>query len=77
MPADVQRIFNDMDGAMETKIKTKNVLNMIFQQAIEDGLIQRNPLLSKSIRITGTRQQARRALQRGANAFSGTAHRFD
>lgn len=42
-----------MDGAGETKIKTKNVLNMVFQQALEDGLIQRNPLLSKSIRITG------------------------
>lgn len=53
LPADVQRIFNCMDGARETKIKTKNVLNMVFQQALEDGLIQRNPLLSKSIRITG------------------------
>ena len=46
LPADVQRIFNGMDGARETKIKTKNVLNMVFQQALEDGLIQRNPLLS-------------------------------
>ena len=53
LPADVQRIFNGMNGARETKIKTKNVLNMVFQQALEDGLIQRNPLLSKSIRITG------------------------
>ena len=53
LPADVQRIFNSMDSARETKIKTKNVLNMVFQQALDDGLIQRNPLLSKSIRITG------------------------
>ena len=28
-------------------------LYMVFQQALEDGLIQRNPLHSKSVRITG------------------------
>lgn len=52
-PADVQRLFNGMSGAKETKTKAKNVLNMILQQAIEDGLIQKSPLSSRSIRITG------------------------
>ena len=57
-PADVQQIFNSMDAgkkevAKETKKKVKTVLNMIFLQAIEDELILRNPLLSKSIRIKG------------------------
>lgn len=53
-PTDIQRMFNLMtDSAKESKIKVKNVLNMIFQQAQEDGLIQKNPLKSKSIRITG------------------------
>lgn len=53
MPADIQRIFNGMEGARETKVKTRNVLNMILEQAIEDRIIQRNPLKSRSIRITG------------------------
>ena len=52
-PVDVQKVFNAMSCAKETKIKVKNILNMIFEQAIEDGLIQRNPLHSRSIRITG------------------------
>ena len=51
--ADVQAMFNGLVGARETKLKTKMVLNMIFTQAIDDALIQRNPLASKSIRISG------------------------
>lgn len=62
LPADVQRLFNSMDAgqpqkAKATKQKVKTVLNMIFQQAIEDGLIVRNPLTSKSIRIKGAASQ--------------------
>ncbi len=53
LPADVQRIFNAMDNARETKVKVKNVLNMVLEQALEDNLIQKNPLKSRSIRITG------------------------
>ena len=52
-PADVQAMFNGIQGAKETKLKAKMVLNMIFQQAIEDEIIVKNPLASKSIRITG------------------------
>jgi len=52
--SDVQRMFNGMTGAKETKIKVKNVLNMIFEQAIEEDIIVKNPLRSRSIRITGS-----------------------
>ncbi|MBP3656838.1 MAG: tyrosine-type recombinase/integrase family protein [Clostridia bacterium] len=52
--ADVQNMFNSMSGAKQTKAKAKVILNMIFQQAIEDGLITKNPLHSRSIRITGS-----------------------
>ena len=53
-PSDVQRMFNGMTGAKETKIKVKNVLNMVFEQAIEEDIIVKNPLRSRSIRITGS-----------------------
>lgn len=58
LPADVQRVFNEMSGAKETKLKAKIVLNMIFEQAMEDGFIQKNPLKSKSIRIIGRGSKA-------------------
>lgn len=56
--ADIQQLFNEMDSAeckktTATKMKVKTVLNMVFQQAIEDGLMSQNPLKSKSIRIKG------------------------
>ena len=43
-----------MDGAArETKTKVKNVLNMILEQAVEDDLLRRNPLQSRSIHVIG------------------------
>lgn len=53
LPADVQRVLNSIEGARESKCKVKNILNMIFEQAMDDHLIQRNPMCSRSIRITG------------------------
>lgn len=52
--SDVQAIFNAMDCAKSTKAKVKTVLNMIFETAIDDGIITRNPLRSKRLRITGS-----------------------
>lgn len=52
-PADVQNLFNGIQGAKETKLKVRMVLNMIFQQAMEDEIIVKNPLASKNIRING------------------------
>jgi len=57
-PANVQEIFNRMGNvAKDTKNKVQMVLNMVFQQALEDDLIRKNPLKSKSIRITGRNSQ--------------------
>jgi integrase len=50
---DVQKIFNAIPGIRETKKKVKTVLNMIFEAAIDDEYIQRNPLNSKRLKITG------------------------
>lgn len=50
---DVQEFFSSMSGAKETKMKVRMVLNMIFGKAEEDGVIQRNPLRSRSVRIQG------------------------
>ena len=53
-PLDVQALFNRMESASkETKNKAKIVLNMILEQAVEDDLLRRNPLASKSVRING------------------------
>lgn len=50
---DIQRMFNTMKGAKTTKMKTKMVLNMILTTALEDGIISKNPLNSKRLKITG------------------------
>ena len=50
---DVQRFFNGMSGAKATKQKAKQVLNMILDTALEEGLIDKNPLKSKRLKITG------------------------
>ena len=65
--ADIQKVFNAMDSEEKklttaSKAKTKMVLNMIFQQAVEENIIGRNPLTSKTLRIKGN-------LYRGANAL--------
>ena len=50
---DLQKFFNQMSGVKTTKDKAKLVLNMIFEAAIEDGFIVKNPLKSKRLKITG------------------------
>lgn len=51
---DVQALFNSMGNcAKETKQKVKVVLNMILTSASEDGLIVKNPMQSKRLRING------------------------
>lgn len=55
---DVQRLFNGMTGNKATKDKAKMVLNQILDAAVEDGLITKNPLQSKRIKITGKASQA-------------------
>lgn len=50
---DIQRLFNEMSGSKATKVKAKNVLGMVLDMAVEDDIIQKNPLKSKRLRITG------------------------
>ena len=42
-----------MSGAKATKDKTKLVLNMILEAAVEDDIIPKNPLKSRRVKITG------------------------
>lgn len=54
--ADVQTFFNQMgdDVTTATKNKARSVLNMIFNQALDDGFITKNPLDSRSLRMDDT-----------------------
>ena len=49
----IQTLFNGMDVAKASKDKTRMVLNMIFEMALDDGIISKNPMKSKRLRITG------------------------
>lgn len=50
---DIQRLFNGMTGTKATKQKVRIVLNMILEAAVEDGLLTKNPLKSRRLKITG------------------------
>lgn len=51
---DIQELFNEMgDCTKETKNKVKTVLRMILDNAVDDGYIQKNPMLSKRLKISG------------------------
>lgn len=51
---DVQQLFNDIGGSKAKKDKVKQVLNMVFESAKEDGFLTKNPLESRRLRIVGT-----------------------
>lgn len=51
---DLQRMFNGMSGAKATKDKARIVLNMVFDMAVEDEIITKNPIKSKRLKITGS-----------------------
>ena len=75
LPADVQRVFECIEGARESKCKVKNILNMIFEQAMDDHLIQRkSDVFSKYPRHRAC-EQAHRAIFRSADAFLDSKHR--
>lgn len=52
---DLQRWFNELGKSfsVETVLKIKNTMNPVFEAAVEDELITRNPLASKRLEITG------------------------
>lgn len=49
----IQALFNGMSGAKASKDKTRMVLNMIFETALDEGILARNPMKSRRLRITG------------------------
>lgn len=51
---DIQQLFNGMESAKATKDKVRMVLGQVLDAAVEDGLISKNPLKSKRLRISGT-----------------------
>ena len=58
--SDVQILFNSMGSNVTkaTKNKVRTVLNMIFNQALDDGIIEKSPLDSRGLRIKGKESTA-------------------
>lgn len=64
-PVDLQKWFNKLeeDGySHETLMKIKNTMSPALDAAVEDGLIQRNPLKSKLLTIGGKETQQHKAI---------------
>lgn len=53
-PADIQEVYNSFgDAAKGTLLKARQPMNQIFNRAVEDGIIARNPVKSSSIVMRG------------------------
>lgn len=52
---DLQKYFNDLDAkySKETLLKIRNIMSPVFDAAVEEGYITRNPFLSKRFEIGG------------------------
>ena len=61
---DLQEFFNKVGEkyAKETALKIKNIMNPVFEAAVEDGLISRNPLSSSRITICGKETVSHKAI---------------
>ena len=64
-PEDVQAFFNDRSHlAKDTQQKHKNILRMILDSAVEDGIITTNPAKSRKVKLTGRAFTERKPLSR-------------
>lgn len=63
---DLQEYFNNLGKkyAKETALKIRNIMNPVFNAAVEDELIKRNPLDSDRIKITGKETVSHKAIPR-------------
>lgn len=62
---DIQAWFNELDAAgysHESLLKIKNVFSPVFDSAVEDGYIPRNPFASKRLVIGGTETKHHKAI---------------
>ena len=64
-PTDIQKHLNTCQHlAKETQMRQLNVLRMIMDMAVEDGLITLNPVKSKKVHLTNQSRQERQPLTR-------------
>lgn len=62
-PADVQKLLDNHRGLAEKTLKDmKGILSQIFQYAISDGIISKNPCSSKDLEIPSSKKKNRQAL---------------
>ena len=63
---ELQKWFNELGKkySVETILKIKNIMNPVFEAAVEDEIITRNPLASKRLEITGKNTVHHKALQK-------------
>ncbi len=54
----VQQLFNKMHVAKATKDKTRTVLSQILEAALEDKLINANPVKSRKVKVVGDASKA-------------------
>lgn len=68
---DIQQFFNAMGKkyAKETLLKVKNIMNPVFESAVEDELITRNPLASHRLEISGKTTVHHKAIPRDKMIF--------
>lgn len=53
-PADIQSVYNSFgDAAKGTLLKARQPMHQIFNRAVEDGIIARNPVKSSSVVMRG------------------------
>ena len=61
--ADIQKLLDKHSNLAEKTLKDmKGVLSQIFQYAISDGLVSKNPCMSKDVEIPSTKKKPRQAL---------------
>lgn len=61
---DIQQFFNTMSEtyAQETMLKIKNIMSPVFDSAVEDEIISRNPFASKKLEIIGKETVSHKAI---------------
>ncbi len=64
--AEIQRMYDELDASgcsNETIKKVRNIMNPVFEYAIEKGIIVRNPFSSKLLTINGKETRPHKALK--------------
>ena len=64
--SDIQKWFYELSNnfSKETILKIKNIINPVFDSAVEDDIISRNPVKSKRIEVVGRNSVPHKAMPR-------------